>query len=213
MLIVFVSIKSLNAEQGFDFVIASAGLLLPSIHLTSVISLLSYDCRRHIKSTISLFSYMVPSFTRQLYKDFESVQRIRGSQICNMASIVDLIAAPASNPWAIVYSSEARTLYITLLYLIDDQWSILVLLSLSERTITKPICNKRSWLLANKASIKTISFRDWVSSRTKCSPLVGLLSCYWSLLFSCFACSSFRLITCTAKERSNTASGCDTVAI
>ena len=72
-LTVFMSIKSFNAWQGFDFVIASAGLLPPSIHLISAISLLLYNCHKHIRSTISHFSYIIPSLTKQSYKDFKSV--------------------------------------------------------------------------------------------------------------------------------------------
>src|SRR6266567_5929876 len=48
-LTVFVSIKSFSAWQGLNFIIASTGLLPPSIHLISAISLLSYDCRKHIR--------------------------------------------------------------------------------------------------------------------------------------------------------------------
>jgi hypothetical protein len=120
-LTIFVSIKSFSAWHGLDFVMASAGLLLPLIHFTSVISLLSYDCRRHIRSTISRFSCVVPSLTKQSYKDFESVQRISGSEIHRIFLIVNLIAAPILNPYTIPYSSDAKTLRVTLLHLIDDQ--------------------------------------------------------------------------------------------
>jgi hypothetical protein len=109
---------------------ASAGLLLPLIHLTSVISLLSYNCCKHIRSTISCFSCVMLSLTKQSYKDFESIQRISGSKIYKIFLIVALIAAPILNPCVILYSSEAKTLRMTLLYWIDDQWIMLALLSL-----------------------------------------------------------------------------------
>ena len=35
--------------------------------------------------------------------------------------MVALIIALVSNPWAILYSLDAKTLYITRLHLIDDQ--------------------------------------------------------------------------------------------
>jgi len=35
--------------------------------------------------------------------------------------MVTLIIAPVLNPWAIPYSLDAKTLYITRLHLIDDQ--------------------------------------------------------------------------------------------
>jgi len=72
-LIVFILIRSFNAWQGFDFVIALAGLLFPLIHLISAIFLLLYNYRRHIRLTISRFSYVILSLTKQLYRDFKSV--------------------------------------------------------------------------------------------------------------------------------------------
>src|SRR6266581_4738774 len=35
-----------------------------------------YNCHKHIRSTISRFSYIILSLTKQSYKDFESVQRV-----------------------------------------------------------------------------------------------------------------------------------------
>src|SRR6266571_4325434 len=78
-LTIFMSIRSFNAWQGFNFIIASAGLLPPSIHLISIISLLLYDYCKHIRLTISRFSCVVLSLTKQSYKDFESVQRVISS--------------------------------------------------------------------------------------------------------------------------------------
>jgi hypothetical protein len=143
-LTVFVSIKSFSAWHGLDFVMASVGLLLPLIHFTSAISLLSYDCHRHMRSTISRFSCVVPSLTKQSYKDFESMQRMSRSEIHRIFLIVDLIAAPILNPYTILYSSNAKTLCMTLLHLIDNQWIMLALLSLSTSMITKLICDERS---------------------------------------------------------------------
>jgi len=120
--IVFVSINCLRAFEDFvfDFVIASAGFELPLIHLTFAISLRSYACRRHIMSIINRFSCVVPSFTRQSYNDLESVQRTSGKSIPSILSIVDLTEALILKPWAIPYSSEARTLLVTLLHFVDD---------------------------------------------------------------------------------------------
>lgn len=53
---------------------------------------------------MSRFSCIVPSLIRQSYRDFESVQRMIGSRSCRIFSIVALIAASVSNPWAILYS-------------------------------------------------------------------------------------------------------------
>src|SRR6266702_5015411 len=69
-LTIFMLIRSFNAWQGFSFIIASAELLPPLIHLISTISFLLYNYYKHIKSTISHFSYVVLSLIKQLYKDF-----------------------------------------------------------------------------------------------------------------------------------------------
>ena len=53
--------------------------------------------------------------------------------------MVALITAPVLNPWAIPYSSDAKTLRVTHLHLINNQWRILALLFLSVSAITKPI--------------------------------------------------------------------------
>jgi hypothetical protein len=63
---------------------------------------------------------VVPSRTRQLYRDFESVQRTSGKSTCKTLSSVDLTIAAISKPCAMLYSSKASTLLVTLLYLIDD---------------------------------------------------------------------------------------------
>ena len=64
---------------------------------------------------------MVLSLTRQLYKDFKSVYIIKGIVVLKTRLIVNLIAAPMSNLWAIPYSSDARTLLVMRLHLIKDQ--------------------------------------------------------------------------------------------
>src|SRR6266700_7354643 len=72
-LTIFILIRSFNAWQGFNFVIASTGLLPPLIYLISAISLLSYNYCKHIRSTISHFSCIILSLTKQSYKDFKLV--------------------------------------------------------------------------------------------------------------------------------------------
>jgi hypothetical protein len=120
-LIIFILIKSFNAWHSFDFVIVSAGLLPLLIHLISAISFLLYNCCRHIRSTISHFSCVVLSLTKQSYRDFKSVQRVISSYLSyKIFLMIALIAALASNPWAILYSLDAKTLYITYLHLIDN---------------------------------------------------------------------------------------------
>jgi hypothetical protein len=175
IVILFESIRSRSAGQGFDLVIASAGLLFQLIHLTSAISRRSYDCRRHIRSTISRFSFVVPSLTRHSYNDFESVHRTsgRGALGRKISWIVALIAAAISNPWVIAYSSEANTLRVARLHLTEDQWRILALLLPSVSVIENPIWLDRSLLSANDESVKATSRSELFSSRSKCNPLTG----------------------------------------
>ena len=45
---------------------------------------------------------------------------IRGIVILKTKLIINLIAAPILNPWAILYSLDARTLLIIYLHLIKD---------------------------------------------------------------------------------------------
>ena len=136
----FVSISFCSTLHSFSFVIASAGFLSPWIQRISEISLRSYDCRRHIRSTISRFSCVVPSLTRHSYSDFESMQIVSGMLPWRgQASIwfkVDLIVAAVSKPRESAYNSEAKTLLVTRRHLIDCQWTMFALLSASASTIT-----------------------------------------------------------------------------
>ena len=98
-LTIFMLIRSFNAWQGFSFIMASMGLLPPLIHLILAISLFLYNYYKYIRSTMSCFSCVVLSLTKQSYKDFESVQRV----INNYSSyriflIIALITTSVSNP-------------------------------------------------------------------------------------------------------------------
>jgi hypothetical protein len=115
------SIRLIKALQSFDFVIASARLMFSSIHLISAISLLSYDCLRHIRSIIKRFSFVVSSLIKQSKRDFESMKRINDKEICSIRSMIDLIIASTSKSLIIAYSSIANTLLVIRLHLIDDQ--------------------------------------------------------------------------------------------
>jgi hypothetical protein len=92
---IFVSISRLRAFEDFvfDFVIAFARFESPLIHLTFIISLRLYACRRHIMSIISRFSCVVPNLTKHSYSDLESVQRTSGKSISSTLSIVDFTKA------------------------------------------------------------------------------------------------------------------------
>src|SRR5436190_19383722 len=128
-----------SALHGLSFVIASAGFLSPQIQRISNISLCSYDCHRHIKSTISCFSCIIPSLTRHSYSDFKSMQIVSGMLPWHrQVSIwfkVNLIVAAVSKPRESAYNSEAKTLLVTCQHLTDCQWMIFALLSASASVI------------------------------------------------------------------------------
>ena len=177
--ILLVLIKSFSPWQGFDFV-TSAGLVVPSIQTISVIRRLSYAWRKHRISIIKRFSCVVPNFTRHSYNDLESVHSIRGKlSICSISSIVYLIEAPVSKPWAIPYNSDASTLRVMRLHFVEDQCKMFALSCLSVSTMTYPICDEWSGLFAKEESVNTSSRSEsGVRFRgTNRSPLVASSIC------------------------------------
>ena len=60
---------------------------------------------------------------------------------------------------------------MTFLHLIKDQYIILTLFIKSASTITKPIWDNRSLLLANKESVNTKSYKVSLLSLTNLRPL------------------------------------------
>jgi len=133
--ILFVSIICVRAALLACFVIALAGFDSLVIHTISVISRLSYDCRIAMMSIIRRFLYVVPSFTRHLYKENELMQIVIRVWVCVILSRVSFSAQVVLNLCASAYSSDAITLLVTRLHLTLDQWMILQLLSLSARTM------------------------------------------------------------------------------
>jgi hypothetical protein len=127
---IFVSISFVKVWHELIFVIASIEFVSSSIHRIFVISLRSYDWRRHIKSIINRFSDVVSSLTRQSYNDLESVNSIIDREkIFKIRWMIDLMTESASNSCVIAYNSIVKTLLIILLHLIDDQWIIFALWS------------------------------------------------------------------------------------
>ena len=164
-------------------------------------------------SIIRRFSWIMLNLIRQLYNNFESMQKIIGTNCFKTHSIVDFNMAFTSNLYIIGQSLDANTLFVILLHLIDNQWMIFALLSLSTKMITNPICDERSQLFANDASIKITNFKEVRSSCTKCRPWVELLICHCIHLLRAFASFSFGLTIWAVKKRSKVASGQHIVAI
>ncbi len=115
------SISLINAEQDFDFVIASVEFVVSSIHLISAICLRSYDCLRHIRLIIKRFSLMMSSLTKQSYRDLKFVSNINDRETFSIRSIIDLMTESTSKSFVMTYNSVASTLLITRLHLMNDQ--------------------------------------------------------------------------------------------
>ena len=200
------SISCVNIVYAFPFVIASAGFDSLLIYLISIISRRLYTCQRLIISIIRRFSYIVPSYIRQLYNDFKSVYKVSGILIYRIWLIVDLIIILISNLQAILYNSKARMLYIILLYLTKLQQMILAWFVASISVMIYPIYNKRSLLFIKDISINMTSYRVLISNLTNLRPRFRFQSYQARRLFNSLALSSIGLITQAAKERSNNAS-------
>lgn len=144
---ILVLIRSYNASHSLALVMASAGLLFPSIHLISMIFLGLYNRLKHMTSTIRYFYFVLPNFTKHFYQDLKLVQIIIDSKTSGKVepdkskvemdelseaeiesevdeamifSTVDLIANLVSKPYAIVYNSEVKTLLVTCLHFVND---------------------------------------------------------------------------------------------
>ena len=120
MLMRFESINVFKANEGLDFDMESAGLTCPWIYFILVISRCLYNWQRLITSTISRLSFVIPNLTRQLYEDLESVHKISRTADPSIFPSVAFMTTPISNPYAIPYSSAAKTLRVTWLHLIED---------------------------------------------------------------------------------------------
>ncbi len=86
-------------------------------------------------------------------------------------------------------------LLVTLLHLINNQWIILALCDASSNTSIYPICDKKSLLLANEASVKVSRHNVLMSCLTNVRPLIRLLICNYSHLLSTIISSFLGLIT------------------
>jgi hypothetical protein len=125
ILIMLISINVFRIEDALLLIIKSIELLTSCIHFIFVIFRRSYDCRRLMTFIMKRFFCVVSSFIRQSYNDFESVQSIKDTKRSRIANNVALRAASRSKSWANAYNSAARTLRVTRLHLIDDQWTML----------------------------------------------------------------------------------------
>src|SRR6185312_8943901 len=97
--------------------------------------------------------------TRLSLRDFESVYIARGIGRFSMSFIAAFIAIARSKPWAIAYSSAARTEQTIRLHFTEVQWTMLMVPSLSISVTMMPSCDDRSELLVKLASMKTAKRR------------------------------------------------------
>ena len=118
----FMQISQKRVQLATFLVKVLARLFFLLIYQISKISLFLYASQSDIILIISLFSIVVPSFTRQLYNNLELVQIITSMlerlKFCTTLFSVVLIVIALLKPPTILYSLLASTLYITLLHLV-----------------------------------------------------------------------------------------------
>jgi hypothetical protein len=125
ILIVLILINVFKIENALLLIIELIELLISCIHFISVIFRRSYDCWRFTTFIMKRFLCVVSNFIKQSYNDFESIQNIKNIKRSKIANNVALKATSRSKSWANAYNSAARTLRVTRLHLIDDQWTML----------------------------------------------------------------------------------------
>lgn len=109
-------IKVFNAVEGLVLVMEFARLWCPWIYLTSIISRCLYNWYKLITSTISYFFLIMPNFTKQLYKDFEFIYKIRGIVNLSIFLSITFMITLISNLYAISYCLATSILCIICLY-------------------------------------------------------------------------------------------------
>jgi K+-sensing histidine kinase KdpD len=125
MLIVLISINVFKVVNALLLIMKSIELLMLCIHFIFVIFRRSYDCRKFMTLIMRHFFWIVSSLTRQSYSDLKSMHKTKDTNRSRIADNVALRAISRSKSWANAYNSAARTLRMTRLHLINDQWTIL----------------------------------------------------------------------------------------
>jgi hypothetical protein len=118
-----------------------------------------------------------------------------------MLNIVDLRTASRLKSWASAYNFAARTLRITRLHLIDDQWTMLTCFEFIKH-ITSSICENRSRLFAKDEFVKIINWTFARLSLIYLSSLMWLSICHCSRLFKIAIFSDKISIDWAASDRS-----------
>jgi hypothetical protein len=124
-LIVLMLINDFEIVNVLRLIMKSRRLWMSCIHFTSIIFRRSYDWDKLMTSIMNRFFCVVSSLTRQSYNDYESVQNTKRTRRLRMLNNVALRDVSRSTSWANAYNSTARTLRVTRLHLIDDQWIML----------------------------------------------------------------------------------------
>lgn len=137
--------------------------------------------------TIKCFSLVIPSLAKQLYYDFKSVQKIIDIDYAKTHFIVNFNMVLMLNLYIIMQSSDTNIFFVIFLYMINDQWIMFTLLSLSTKKIINPISDKRLQLFIKNVSIKMTCFKEVRLSDIKCKPWIRLSICHCIYLLKVFA--------------------------
>jgi NADH:ubiquinone oxidoreductase subunit K len=125
MLIVLILISVFKIVNALLLIMKSIELLMSCIHLIFVIFRRSYDYRKLMTLIMKRFFWIVSNLTRQSYNDLKSMHEMKDTNRSRIANNVALRTTSRSKSWTNAYNSAARTLRVTRLHLIDDQWTML----------------------------------------------------------------------------------------
>jgi hypothetical protein len=134
ILIVLMSINVFRIENVLLLIMKSIELLMSCIHFILMIFRRLYDCRKFMTSIMNRFFCIVSNLIKQSYNDFESMHNTKDTKWSKIANNVVLKITSRSKSWVNAYNSAARTLRVTRLHLIDDQWTMLTCFESTKHT-------------------------------------------------------------------------------
>ena len=184
----------------------SIELLSSLIYLIFVIFRHLYDCCKFITSIINCFFYVVLNFTKQLYSDLKSMQKMKKIFDCKMFVNVILTMISMSNSWIIAYNFAINTLRIIRLHLTNNQYKKLILLIESIKHITNPVCEKKILLLTNDEFVKITNCKMFLFNFTNFEFFDLLLIYYCKRLLKVIISSSLISMVWTTWKKSKNVS-------
>jgi NADH:ubiquinone oxidoreductase subunit K len=125
ILIVLMLINVFKIENVLILIMKSIELLILCIYFIFVIFRRLYDCRKLVTFIMKRFFCVMLNLIKQSYNNFVSMQNTKNTKWSRIANNIALRIISISKSWANAYNFVAKTLWITCLHLIDDQWTML----------------------------------------------------------------------------------------